>query len=462
MAIYFICIILIIITIILKKKPILIAAFGLLAVGIGETQSVMEGIQVAFRSLLSTATDLLSIILLIGLVVAMTSMLKETGADTVISRPFLKFKQASLIYWIFGITLWLLSLFLWPTPAVTLLGAILIPIIGRSRIHPLGLAVGLCIFGEGMSLSGDYIIQGAPGLLAKSAGIEVGQVIQASIPLVVGSSLIASVIGFWKMNQLNKKQPVIPLNIGQPNEEIKALTKKIKPSRTLESQFGKKKRNRLAYTTVGIYLFGMVGILKTGMRGDSAAAVTGGVTILVIIMGTLLNNYKTALNTFVQYIQGGMRFSMEVFAPVVVIAGFFILGTQEGNQNILLKQGDGYLEQFSFVLSEVMTLNVVTCSFIITFVAILGAMSGSGFSALPLVGGIAAALGKAAGISVVQLAVLGQVIAIWTDATIIPWGFPAVVSAVTRTDVINIVKHNILPWLSVLGWVLIWTMSHYF
>jgi hypothetical protein len=179
---------------------------------------------------------------------------------------------------------------------------------------------------------------------------------------------------------------------------------------------------------------------------------------VILIIGTLLSNYKTSLTTFVHHIQYGMKFSMEVFAPIVVIAGFFILGTQSGNEKILLREGPGYLERFSLSLSGVIELNPLTCSFLILLAAILGAMSGSGFSALPLVGGIAAALGQAADISVVQLAVLGQVAAIWTDATIIPWGFPAVVSAVTGTDPVQLVRHNILPWFAAVGFAFIWTI----
>jgi hypothetical protein len=98
-----------------------------------------------------------------------------------------------------------MSLFLWPTPAVTLLGAGILPMISNIGINPLGLAVGLCIFGEGIGLSGDFIIQGAPGLLAKSAGIELMVVIQKSIPLVLGSGLLAALMGFWQLTRLNKK-----------------------------------------------------------------------------------------------------------------------------------------------------------------------------------------------------------------------------------------------------------------
>ncbi|NLI92589.1 MAG: hypothetical protein GX434_10420 [Peptococcaceae bacterium] len=453
MTFYFVFILLIVITIILRKKPILISASGLLAVGIGETASLFQGVQVVFRALLSTATDFLPIILLIGLVVGMTNMLKDTGTDWVMSRPFLKIQRAALIYWIFGIALWLLSLFLWPTPAVTLLGAVILPTLGNTRINPLGLAIGLCIFGEGMGLAGDYIIQGAPGLLAKSAGVGVEQIIRASIPLVFGSGLIAAFIGFWRFSGLNKQSPQDkPKDLGLQDKEKQEEKDEKGPGQKI------RKENILALLIVFVFLTTVISLLKSGLRGDSATAVTGGITLFILILGTLFWNYKSSLNAFVKYIQEGMRFSMEVFAPIVVIAGFFILGTQEGNETILLQSGQGYLEKLSLILSGMIPLNLLTCSLIVVFAAVLGAMSGSGFSALPLVGGLAAALGHAAGLPVIPLAVLGQVAAIWTDATIIPWGFPAVVSAVTGTESAIIVRNNVLPWISALAWILVWTM----
>jgi len=448
---YFLFIIIIIITILLKKKPILIGALGIIAVGIGETGSILQGIQVAFRGLLFTTTDLLPIILLIGLVVAMTNMLRETGTDKLMIKPFLKLRKAFWIYWILGLTVWFLSLFLWPTPAVTLLGAVVLPLISNAGINALGLAVGLCIFGEGIGLAGDYIIQGAPGLTAKAAGLETALLIKESIPLVAGSGLLAALIGFWRLTILNKQCADLADANVSPAPPADRLS--IGPA-------GQKKPRILAFLTVVIYLATIAGLLNSGLRGDSAAAVTGGITLIVLVLGTVITNLRTSLNYFVQHIQGGLRFSMEVFAPIVVIAGFFILGTQAGNEKILLTLGSGYLEQLSVLLAKTIQLNELTCALIMIGIAILGAMSGSGFSALPLVGGIAAALGQATGLPVVKLAVLGQVAAIWTDAVMIPWGFPAVVSAVTRTEATLIVRQNILPWLGALTFILLWTILH--
>lgn len=458
--IYFLFILLILLTIYFKKSPVLIGAFGVLTVGIIDSKNFFAGIQVAFRALLQTATDFLPIILLIGLVVGMTRMLKETKADTIIIKPFLRLKKPFYIYWSVGLLLWVLTLFLWPTPAVSLIGAVILPIIHNTKLSPVGLALGLCIFGEGFGLSGDFIIQGAPGLLSKAAGIEVGSVVRTSLPIVIGSGLTAGVIGYFKLLSLTKKEKLIKAKVTDINHKKTKLITKYQQEKLEELSEPSKLLNTrirfLSWLVIILYLLVIIYLLKAGIRGDSAAAATGGATILIIILGTLIINYKNSLTSFVSYIQDGLRFSMGVFAPIVVIASFFLLGTETGSEKILFRAGPGFLEQFALGISEVISLNIFTSILIVMAAAILGAMSGSGFSALPLVGGIAAALGEAGGVPVIPLAVLGQITAIWTDATMIPWGFPAVVGAVTDTEPLEIVRHNILSWLGALLFSAVW------
>jgi len=467
MLVYFAFILLIIIAISFKKKPVIIAAIGLLAVGVLDAGSFFGGIQAAFRGFLLTAADLLPIILLIGLVVAMPGMLKETKTETILIKPILKIKNAAYLYWLAGVMLLTLSLFLWPTPAVSLLGALILPLIHRSRIPPLGLAVGLCIFGEGIALAGDYVIQGAPSLSARSAGVALEQVLRQSLPLVCGSGIIASLIGFRMMMVQQKKN--IPAYMvadnrerldGQKGEEQQKELDVLPPTKQ-NHQIQKRKRTIMALAAAALYLLAVIWLIYGRLRGDSAVAVIGGVTLLVLILGTVLTDYKTSFNTFGRHIQTGMKFSMEVFAPIVIISGFFLLGTHSGYENVLLHQGAGYLEQLAYKLSGIVVLNKYSCALLVMLTAVLGAMSGSGFAALPLAGGIAAALGQAAGISAVPLAVLGQVTAIWTDAAVIPWGFPAIVSAVTQTEAAQIVRLNVLPWLAALCFSLIWTLFSY-
>ena len=466
--IYFIFILLIIVVMILKKNPVFIGGLGLIIVGIVEQSNIFTGIQVVFRALLMTATDFLSVILLIGLVSSMTTLLRDIGIDKLIVKPFLMLKKPLYAYWVLGIVLWLLTLFLWPTPAVTLLGVVILPVIKNSGISPLGLASGLCIFGEGLGLSGDFIIRGAPSLLAKAAGIEVQSIIAASVPIVFGSGIVAAIVGFIRLMKLQGSDE----KIFETRKEFEYINNGVKDSeKIIESSFisnsaktlggntNKKIKARMfAIITLVVYGLMVIELLRAGIRGDSAAAVIGGTTFFVLLSGAIYLNWKSSFNTFVKYFQEGMRFSMGVFAPIVVIAAFFLLGTSEGNRIILDGNGIGYLEKLAFGLSNIIEITKVSAVIIVLMVAILGAMSGSGFSALPLVGGISVALGNTANISVVSLAVFGQVVAVWTGATVIPWGNAAVVSAITKITAVRIVRQNVYSWLAAVIFACIYTV----
>ncbi|MCK9911393.1 hypothetical protein MXD81_19735, partial [Microbacteriaceae bacterium K1510] len=91
----------------------------------------------------------------------------------------------TMAFWVIGIVMMIISWFFWPSPGVALVGAVMLPVAVRVGLPAMGVAVAMNLFGHGIALSGDYIIQGAPTLTAKAAGIPVGDVIAASVPLVI-------------------------------------------------------------------------------------------------------------------------------------------------------------------------------------------------------------------------------------------------------------------------------------
>lgn len=79
----------------------------------------------------------------------------------------------------------ILSWFFWPSPAVALIGTLFLPIAKKAGLPAIGVAVSMNLFGHGIALSSDYVIQAAPKLTADAAGIPVASVISASVPLVI-------------------------------------------------------------------------------------------------------------------------------------------------------------------------------------------------------------------------------------------------------------------------------------
>ena len=451
--VFLIFVVIIILTLIFRKPPILPAAIGLFGVGIADSGDVIGAIQVSFRALSLATGNLLTVILLIGIVVALTRLLKETEADQVIIKPLLRIRTLGVAYWVIGIAMWILTLLVWPTPAISLLGAVAVPALVKVGINPIGLAVSLTIFGEGIGLAGDFVIQGAPSLLSKAAGIPVHTIISASFPVVMLSGLFAAVAGWVTLAFLLKKKEAqhVLFKEKELNRDVKKVTIGKSPL--------KPKRIRMIASCVVIgYLITVIFILALKIRGDGASALIGGVTLFILCLCTLLKDGKGAFSSFMDYIKEGLRFAMGVFAPIVIMSSFFFLGTKSGYQQILHHEGLGFFSDFAYSLSGWIPLSKWTVGILIVLVAILGSMDGSGFSSLPLVGGISVALSQAAGLDSVPLAVLGQVAGIWTGAALIPWGFTAVTAAVAGVDVLQLVKYTLPAYFAAVITAFLWTM----
>ena len=81
----------------------------------------------------------------------------------------------------------------------------MLPATLRAGLPALGVAMAMNLFGHGIALSGDFIIQAAPKLTADAAGIPVGDVIAASIPLVITMGVVTTVAAFFLLKQDMKR-----------------------------------------------------------------------------------------------------------------------------------------------------------------------------------------------------------------------------------------------------------------
>lgn len=135
----------------------------------------------------------------------MSRILIITGINETMVSPLTRFlRTPAMAYWGIGLIMMVTSFFFWPSPAVALVGAVLLPVAVRVGLPALGAAVAMNLFGHGIALSGDYIIQGAPKLTADAAGLPVSSVMQASIPLVVVMGIVTTVSAFWMMKRDQK------------------------------------------------------------------------------------------------------------------------------------------------------------------------------------------------------------------------------------------------------------------
>ena len=127
----------------------------------------------------------------------MSNLLVHTGINDTMISPFTKMiRTPTLAYWIIGLLMMTISFFFWPSPAVALMGAILLPVAVRVGLPPIGVAIAMNLFGHGIALSGDFVIQGAPKLTADAAGLPVSSVVSASVPLVIVMGIVTTSVAF--------------------------------------------------------------------------------------------------------------------------------------------------------------------------------------------------------------------------------------------------------------------------
>ena len=150
-----------------------------------------------FNASLVSAQELFSIFLIIALVTGMLGALQALGADTKMVAPFRSvMRNGHLAFWTLAVVTYLISLFFWPTPAVPLIGAVLIPVAIASGLRPMAVAFTIAVAGQGMALSSDFVIRVAPGLSATAAGVDADSVANRAMVLSLVVGITALVIGY--------------------------------------------------------------------------------------------------------------------------------------------------------------------------------------------------------------------------------------------------------------------------
>jgi hypothetical protein len=195
---YLVFIILILATMVLRKNIIVPAVMGTFIVALVYSSSLVTGIASIFNASLVAAVNLFNIFLIIALVTSMLGALQEMGADRKMVTPFRRvMRNAHLAFWTLAVVTYFISLFFWPTPAVPLIGAVLIPVAIRAGLPAMSVGLVIAIAGQGMALSSDYIIRVAPGLSAKAAGVDVDVVANRGLVLSLIVGGVALVMAYF-------------------------------------------------------------------------------------------------------------------------------------------------------------------------------------------------------------------------------------------------------------------------
>ena len=181
---YLIGVIVILAVMVLKKDTPAVCIAFLFILGLIGLKSVTGGIITVFSAVLYAGREFMEVLATIALVTSLSKCLKDLGSDYLMMVPMAGImKTPSLTWWILGLTMFLFSLFLWPSPSVALVGAIMLPFAVKAGLNPLAAAMAMNLFGHGFALSYDFVIQGAPAVSAGAAGITTTGILHQAWPV---------------------------------------------------------------------------------------------------------------------------------------------------------------------------------------------------------------------------------------------------------------------------------------
>lgn len=427
---YLIGVIVILAVMVLKKDTPAVCIAFLFILGLIGLKSVTGGIITVFSAVLYAGREFMEVLATIALVTSLSKCLKDLGSDYLMMVPMAGImKTPSLTWWILGLTMFLFSLFLWPSPSVALVGAIMLPFAVKAGLNPLAAAMAMNLFGHGFALSYDVVIQGAPAISAGAAGLDTSSILRQAWPL------------FWMMGIVTVLSAYM-LNRSQLDARGPRLSIQAEPSRP---QGHKKAALFLAVFTPIAFAGDIILMLLCGLKGGDATSMVSGTALLITCLGALLGFGKQSLEKVTGYVTEGFLFAIRIFAPVIIIGAFFFLGG-DGITSIMGERFNrGIMNDWALWLAQNAPLNKYMAAFIQMVVGGLTGLDGSGFSGLPLTGALARTFGTATGSSVPVMAALGQITAIFVGGgTIVPWGLIPV-AALCNVSPLELARKNLIP-----------------
>lgn len=433
--IYILFMLAILIIMIMKKDVIVPCILGIFCLGLFYTQSIPQAINAVFNALIVSLNELGPVILIISVMVALSKALEDNNAINYMIKPFSKvIKTPTTAFFVVGIVMCLLSWFFWPTPAVALVGAIFLPVAMEVGLPAIGVAMALNLFGHGLALSTDFVIQGAPAITGGAAGIEAAQVISEGMPLFWVMGIVTISVAFYYLRRDLKK--------GMFKEELKQV------EHVEIKSFNKKAKIATFLVLIG-FLLDIAAMYALNLKGGDATALLGGTALLLIIVINAMNHKKDCLDSVCKNVIDGFVFGIKIFGAIIPIAAFFYMGEVAPITSVLgdvLPAGSqGLLSDMGIALSQAVPLNKLAVASIQTVVGAITGLDGSGFSGISLAGSLASVFGTAVNASVGALCALGQIAGIWVGGgCLVPWGLISA-AAICGVNPVDLAKRNFKP-----------------
>ncbi|UOQ45612.1 hypothetical protein MUN89_06640 [Halobacillus salinarum] len=443
---------LILLTMIFRKGVVLPTLLGTFIVAWAFNGSLVDGFTGVFMANLVAAKELFNIFLIITFMVALLNSLRDLGADIRMIQPVQKVMVNSHLsfFVLIGVT-YIVSLFFWPTPAVPLICALLVPAAIRAGLPAMMAAVAVTLAGQGMALSSDYVMQVAPGLSAKSAGLPISGVMDQALvlSLITGVIAIALAYLFYRKRFRSADDP-------RNEQEARSMqgihTERHQTKNKNLTLWSKVFAVLVPASMLAVMIFMVYTKLNSGrmggFEGGNGAAFIGGVAVILLLLSTVAFGHQRSLEYISDHITDGFVFAFKAMGPVIPIAGFFFLGSPDFAGEILSTSADrapALLFDLVESTQSFLPQSALLAAFSILIIGIITGLDGSGFSGLPLTGALASSLANPH-IDPSTLAAIGQMGSIWTGGgTIIAWSSMIAIAGFCGVPVMDLVRKNFLP-----------------
>ncbi|WP_067727748.1 hypothetical protein [Oceanobacillus damuensis] len=439
----------IIVTMIFRKGVVLPTLLGTFVIALVYKGNIIDGFTAIFKANLVAAQELFSIFLIITFMLALLHSLRDLGADVRMIHPIQKMMVNGHVsfFVLVGIT-YVISLFFWPTPAVPLICALLVPAAVKAGLPAMTAAVAIALAGQGMALSSDYIVQVAPSLSAASAGISTVSVADKALVLSLIAGGVAILLAYlvYRKSIRSKNDPLNNVEL-QTLQTTETSTIKVRTENL--NTWSKVFAILVPLSLLSVVLFMMYSKLYAGggaLVGGDGAAFVGGVAVILLLLSTVAFGKQHALDYVSNHITDGFVFAFKAMGPVIPIAGYFFLGSSDFSGAILgVEEGPSLLFDLVASTQEFLPQSALLAALSVLIIGIITGLDGSGFSGLPLTGALAASL-ETTSIDAATLAAIGQMGAIWTGGgTLVAWSSLIAIAGFCGVSVMDLVRKNFLP-----------------
>jgi len=440
-------------TMLFRRNVVVPAIISTFLVCLFYSSSVGIALQSTFNASLVAASSLFDIFLIIAVMTALLKGLKDLGADEKMILPFQQvMRNGHISFLVLVVVTYAISMFFWPTPAVPLVGAILIPVAVRSGLSPIGAGVAISLAGQGMALSSDYIIQIAPTLSAAPSDLSVSMVSDRGLILSIITGVIAIGLAYLMLRKQIQKPSEDHLRKWEEEGTDDSNVDDEPAELTTVEKIRKAKIFAILVPVIFLIIVAYMIYAKftavTDIEGGEGAALIGGGALLILLAAAFTHDRKRALERVSNHIIEGLVFAFKAMGIVLPIAGFFFLGNDETAGQILGMSEDAPAFLFDLIVAgeAFIPQYPVFAAFGILIIGMISGLDGSGFSGLPLTGALAGPLGATMGMEPETMAAIGQMGAIWVGGgTLIAWSSLVAVAGFAKVPVLDLVRKSFIP-----------------